>query len=469
MKILAALFLLVSSVAAPAGAQHLTARFFTSAGRPITGRQILFSPTASHLAFQTDIAVHFLHLESGHETKSYRLTPLAVAFTPKGYQLLALAERGTVLLPVVEGVAVNVPWQLPQGYLGVTFTQQAGKILVERMTPGGPAALSGQIRVGDEIVAVVADGTEKSVLGESIADVLKRLAGLAGTDATLRVVPHGEVDAKTVKLRRAGGVKQNNQVTFHPFVGKSSPHALLVRWQDCLVVVDAEQAAPISVIQPVDVKPFGLQTFSPDGKLLALTANRRNPVRGEPELMLEVHDVARQERILAAPVDARHIFAQKFLPDGKRIAFGLKDRILVYDIGRQAFVDPILIGFDPSRYQPKQKKENDEYFSPLNVDARLDYLRSDEPEPVEYPEQLLASFDISPDGKIVAVGSCHGELRLFSTTEDKKLAQIGDRTLDEVQVKPVAFSPDGKWLAYYLEGTLHWQTTADLLRDLASQ
>jgi hypothetical protein len=461
MKIVVALLLFVGSFAAPAWAQHFTARFFTSTGRPQDVRQVLFSPASTHLAVQADDGIHFLHVESGRETKSYRLAPLATAFTPKGYQLLAVAEQGTVLLPVVEGIAVDAPWQLPLGYLGVTFTQESGKILVERMAPGGPAALSGDIHVGDEIVAVVAVGKETSVLGESIPRVIERLAGLAGTSTTLRIVPRGELNPKNVTLRRAGGVKQNNQVTFQPFVARSSPQAVAVRWQDSLVVLDAQQAAPISVIQPVDIEPFGLQSFAPDGRLLAVTSHRRQKVRGEPELMLEVYDVARQARVAAVAVDTTNVYAQRFLPDGQRIAFGLKDRILVYDLRKQSFVDPILIGFDPSRYQAKSKSENDEAFSPLNLNARLDYLVEDEaPARVEYPEQLLASFDVSPDGKLVAVGSCHGELRVFSATEHKEHTKIGERTVDEAKVKPVAFSPDGQWLAYYLSGTLHWEATA---------
>jgi len=464
MRTLLVVLLVASGFAATASAQHFTARFFTATNYPQQAQRLIFSPTSSHLTVQVDDGIHFFHVATGRETKSYRITPLAMEFTPKGYQLLAVASQGTVFLPVDEGAAVDVPWQLPLGYLGITFTQQAGKILVERMEPGGPAALSGQIHVGDEIVAVVADGREISVLGDNVPQVIQRLVGLAGTYATLRVVPHGEVEAKSVRLRRVGGVKQNNHVAFQPFAAQAAPGALIVRWQECLVAIDPKTATAVSVIQSIDVGPFGFQSLSPNGQLLAVTSHRRNKVRGEPDLMLEVHDVVRQERIASAPVDAANIYGQRFLPDGHRIAFGLKDRILVYDAGRKAFVEPILIGFDPSRYQPQKKKENDEAFSPLNLNARLDYLVEDEePSRVEYPEQLLAAFDVSPDGKLVAVGSCHGEVRIFSTTEHKELAKIGERTVDETKVKPVAFSPDGQWLAYYLNGSLHWRKIASTL------
>lgn len=470
MKTRLVFLLIASEFVATAAAQHLTARFFNTAQYPQEVKRLLFSPTNDFLAVHASYTVHFLHVASGRETTSYRVDPLAMAFAPQGDQLLAAAEQRTFMLPVAGGMAVDAPWQLPLGYLGVTFTSDAGKLLVERLTPGGPAALSGDVHVGDEIVGIVVNGEERSVLGDAIPQLLERLSGLAGTYATLRIVPHGEVEAKTVRLRRAGGVKQNNQITFQPFAGQASPHALIVRWHNCLILVDAATATPTSVIQPMDIEPFGFQSLSPDGRLLAVTAHRHDKVRGEPELMLEIHDVVRQERVAAAPVDATNIYEQRFLADGQRVAFGLKDRILVYDLRQQAFVAPILIGFDPSRYQPKKTEENDEYFSPLNYNARLDHLdEGTGPARVEYPERLLASFDVSPDGKIVAVGSCHGELRIFSATEHKELHKIGERTFDEVLVKPVAFSPNGQWLAYYQNGTAHWQKTADLLGNSAAR
>lgn len=66
---------------------------------------------------------------------------------------------------------------------------------------------------------------------------------------------------------------------------------------------DAKEAVPISVIQLREINPFGavleragLESFSPDGKLLAVTGSRRNPPRDEPEFGLEVFDVVGQER-----------------------------------------------------------------------------------------------------------------------------------------------------------------------------
>ena len=453
--------------AAPAVGQQFTARFFADYGGAFKGERILFSPNSFYMAVLVDDhQTHIFHVDSGRETKKYAIQPVAMAFGAKGYRLLAVDEQHTVLLPVDEGLAVDAPWRLPAGYLGITFTQQAGKLLVESLAPGGPAAVSGQLHVGDELVALVTAGEEQSTLGWNIPSVIKQLAGLAGTHATLRIVPSGAAAAKNVTLRRAAGTKQNNQVQFQPWPTRSSPQSLVVRQQNALLVIDANEAAPISAIEPQEIEPFGFQTFSPDGKLLAITGHRRRPAPGEPKLGLEVFDVARQSRVLFAPVDATNLYEQRFSPDGKRILWGSKDRILVYDLERRALAAPILIGFDPSRYKPREKKDNDEYFSPLNLNARFDdQRRDDEPAVVEYPEQLLTAFDVSPDGKLVAVGSAHGELRVWSTSEHKELARIGERTQKFVDVKPVRFSPDGKWLAYYLEGTLHWQTVASILAD----
>ena len=182
--------------------------------------------------------------------------------------------------------------------------------------------------------------------------------------------------------------------------------------------------------------------------------------------------MARQERLVFAPVDATLILEQRFSPDGKRVLLGIKDRILVYDLDKRAFGPLIRIGFDPDRYS----KPAADKIPTWEVDSPAWQIAWAVTPPTtprrarnEYPEQLLASFDVSPDGKMVAVGSCHGELRLFSTSEHQELAKIGERTFEETLVKPVAFSPDGKWLAYYLQGTLHWQTVASVLADHGSR
>lgn len=464
-------FAVLCVLAATAAGQHHTARFANSTGYILQVERILFAPNSFYLAAAVDDgSLCLFHVDTGRELKKLALRPLAMAFNPKGYQLFAVGSERSALIPVDDRPAIDARWQLPYGYLGITFTQNAGKILVERMAPGGPAAASGQLHVGDEVVAVVVSGKDLSVIGRTISEVLQRLAGMAGTMATMRVVPQGGVEPTTIALRRANGVKQNGEIKFLPPRAYASPQSLVVRWEDALVVLDAQDGMPISSVQPVDIEPFGLQTFSPDGTLLAVTAHRLHQVRGEPELAVEIHDVARQQRIAFATIDATNILDQRFSPDGRRLLWGLKDRILVYDLAKRAMAAPVLIGFDPARYQPQPRRKASESGSPLTdvTDRLRGYSDESAAAPNEYPEQLLASFDVSPDGKLVAVGSCHGEVRLFSTSEHKELAKVGERTNEEVRVRPVAFSPDGKWLAYYLQGTLHWQTLAGVLRDHAS-
>jgi len=475
MKLSVGALLVAWTLAAPAAGQQLTARFFTNYGSPINGEQIVFSPSSTFMAVLVDDAqTHIFQVATGRETAKFPFHPTAMAFNAKSFQLLGAGDLHTLLMPSDDILPVNIPWRLPSGYLGVTFTQQAGKLLIEALAPGGPAAASGQIRVGDELVGIVVAGEEQSVLGWSIPSVIQKLVGLAGTGATLRIVPAGSAAAKTVTLRRVGGTKQNNQVQFQPWRARSSPQSVVLRYEGNLLVFDANEAVPISAIQPQEVSPFGMfadsngfVSFSPDGKLLAITADRRQAPRDEPELGLEVFDVARQQRLLFAPVDARKIQEQRFTADGKRIMWGDKDRILVYDVERHAFASPILIGFDPSLVKEK-KKDGDDFYSAMNLNARFDHWHQDESHGPEAPEQLLAAFDVSPDRKLVAVGSAHGELRVWSTSEHKELARIGERTQKSVDVKPVRFSPDGKWLAYYLEGTLHWQTVASVLADHSS-
>lgn len=480
MKLGVGALLVAWTVVAPAAGQQFTARFFTDTGRPFDGKQILFSPSSAFMAvLVADDRTHIYEVATGRETQNISFQPVAMAFAANSLGILAVAEQETKFVPVMGDLGLNVTWRPPQGYLGITFGQESGKILITALAAGGPAAQSGAIQLGDELVGLVVDGEEESVLGRTIPDVLIKLAGMPGSFATLRIISPGAVEPKQVKLRRVAGTKQANQITFRPSATRSAVCSLVVRYQHSLLVFDATEAELISAIQPQDVHPFGMfaksvgfLSLSPDGKLLAITAQRRQAPRDEPEFGLEVFDVARQERLLFAPIDARDIYQQCFTADGKRILWGVKDRILVYDLEKRAFAPPLLIGFDPSLYKPQSQKKNDEEFSPLNLGLRATNLNprmereaAEAAKRVEYPEQLLAACDISPDGKMVAVGSCRGELRLFATGDHKELAKIGERSLEESLVKPVKFSPDGKWLAYYKSGTLYWQSVSSILAE----
>ena len=73
-------------------------------------------------------------------------------------------------------------------------------------------------------------------------------------------------------------------------------------------------------------------------------------------------------------------------------------------------------------------------------------------EPKGSPQRLVACLTCS-SRNIVATGDLAGEVSLWELGSGKLLAKMP--CTEEKKVEMVRFSPDGKSLAYYVEGVLH--------------
>ena len=158
-----------------------------------------------------------------------------------------------------------------------------------------------------------------------------------------------------------------------------------------------------------------------------------------------------QERIHFAPVKTSAMCELRFSPDNAKVLLGGFDRILVYDVKQGEFAAPILVGFDPAAVKSAAPKEKGHI-----VDIRPDFgPPSATAAEIQSSERLVTSFDISPDSKRVAIGGLHGICSLWSTEAHQKLAEFGERSDKPDEIKQTTISPDGKWVAYFLAGTLH--------------
>ncbi|HAI58884.1 MAG TPA: tail-specific protease [Xanthomonadaceae bacterium] len=92
----------------------------------------------------------------------------------------------------------NMSMRLSLEGIGAVLQSQDDYIVVRTLVPGGPAALSGQISVGDRIVAVgQGDGPMVDVIGWRIDDVVRLVRGAKGTTVRLDTLPvAGGVDGE---------------------------------------------------------------------------------------------------------------------------------------------------------------------------------------------------------------------------------------------------------------------------------
>lgn len=456
-----------------ASGEHHTVRFFHSWGRARDIEDVAFSPDGKYLAVAVEGGpLTIIETSTGDIAREIKVAPFIITFSADGGHLLMIGERETALINVRSGSISNVNWRIPEGYVGCTFKEKSGKLVVESLWDGGPAATSAKIGKGDEIIAIISNGEEYELLGKSADDLVKPLAGPPGTSVTLRMIPKGTTVPVNIVLRRKGAIKNGEQYTFREFRGGQSAQTCFCVSGSNYVLLDANTGHLISVIRPIDCKLNGLNAVSPDGRHFVLAANLIDPSKGGSSgLALEVYDVATQERTHFATLDVQSINELRFTPDSGKVMIGDSDRIAVYDLHESGFAEPVLIGFDPHEAE-KQKTEEKPFRHPLFAPRSYDFDTSR----VQARESLLSSFDISADGTMVAVGSPYGQCSINSITGNKCLATIGARHENWEPAKETTISPDGRWVAFFVEGTLNIVSVPEMIpvpdsleTDLASQ
>ena len=100
----------------------------------------------------------------------------------------------------------NIVMNLSLAGIGATLQTDEDFCKIRELVPGGPAARSGKLKVGDRIVAVSqGSGKEATDLFDlPLAQAVDLIRGPKGTDVTLTIIPAGAAEGvrKTVTIRR---------------------------------------------------------------------------------------------------------------------------------------------------------------------------------------------------------------------------------------------------------------------------
>jgi carboxyl-terminal processing protease len=87
--------------------------------------------------------------------------------------------------------------------IGAQLRDVDGYCVIERLMPGGPAEMSGQLHPGDKIVAVAqGDGEPVDVVDMKLRRIVQQIRGEAGTEVRLTVIPAQSATRKVVSLVR---------------------------------------------------------------------------------------------------------------------------------------------------------------------------------------------------------------------------------------------------------------------------
>ena len=108
----------------------------------------------------------------------------------------------------------NIGMNLSLVGVGATLEADDGMCRIRELVPGGPAATSGKLKVGDRIVAVSQAGSHEAVdiVDLPLPQAVDLIRGPKGTDVTLTVIPAADrEDARKLVTIRRDEIKLNEQ------------------------------------------------------------------------------------------------------------------------------------------------------------------------------------------------------------------------------------------------------------------
>ncbi len=442
-------------VAAASGEEptpHYSFRYHTSSGSSENMQTLTFSPDSQQLAVSVSNHVDLIDLREGEILYEFRASPFSLSYTPDGKRLYMISIDQAVLLDVQSGVVIPSQYRPVTAGPGINIEEHNGKLLIKSMVRGSAADAGEGLHAGDEIVAFSEgrNGEMRRITGWSLKSATDALKGYAGTFVRLTVLPRGRYGSKyekTLTLRRttvagtnsAGGVAVNLQRTL--------PKPLA--W--CMVdgqheFRDASSGNPIAHLETIDVQNVGLYAISPDGTKFAVVARRKDREGNA----VEVFDLATQERLAFIPLSKSSFFDIAFAPDSNCVLVGTWDTIEICDTDKGEIVSQMTLG-----YQLPGKDDSNSSIGSIGhlmMNSVRAGIADGSSAGDRSPRQLVARFAVS-SRNIVAVGDPNGNIGLWDLTTGNHVQSIESENNEPVE--RVQFSPDGCWLAYYVDGTLH--------------
>ncbi len=450
----------VSSVFAGEGEPvHHSFRYHSSYGSPQTLHALTFSPDGRQLAISISDHVDFIDTQEGEILYQFRASPFSMRFTRDGQRLYMISTDEARLLEVKSGVVIPAQYMPVMGSLGIDLEERNGKLLIRSLLSGGSAEASDVLRSGDELVAF-GEGQNEPMLritGSKVKSISELMQGFVGTYARLTFLPRGKFGAKneqTVVLRRYAATGNGK--------GLAAPRRTTVPESLVWCIVgghwhefrDAASGHPVAHLETIDIHNIGLYALSPDQTKFAVVARKKE---GEGNAV-EVFDLATQSRLALIPLAKSSFYDIAFAADNNRVLVGTWDTVEIADTAESMVVSQMTLG-----YQLPQKTDSYQgsaSIGSLAMNSVRAGVASGLPSHDGSPQQLLAKLAVSTHN-VVAVGDMGGNIGLWDLNSGKHLKKI---TLEqEAAVADLQFSPDGKWLAYYVAATLHIEDVSDFV------
>ncbi|MFN0056419.1 MAG: hypothetical protein ACKV0T_30095 [Planctomycetales bacterium] len=443
------------------GGEHHTLRFaYGNAGNVATATCIAISPRSDELLFGTTFGkVQFIRVRDGEMLQFVNGTGESAAYSADASRALIKTERRWVLLELPARRETAVFDDYVPGMLGITLSQRNGKLLVTELIPDGPGAQSGKIQVGDEVTSYATGllGPKTSLIGISVKAATEQLIGLPNTTVRISLIPKGEEDETEVVLRRRGFHSRGTSGEFvdEPAQGRDNVVPAIV--QGGLAFASARTGRIFAGPTPETVIEDRQRAVSHDFKRYAILGPTKE---GSKKFALELFDLETMKRVNSAPFPLASFFALRFSPDGKLLFVASQVRVDAFDSQSGQFSHGYLL--DGRRSETIEDvnlvaSENKGSFNP-NASA-LQSAREQLAFGPDVPKPQARVMAVSRDFLATADDGGNAVLwRLDTGAEVKRFS-----TKERKRVEILEFTPDGRWLIFYRQGTLHIVEVADLV------
>lgn len=444
--------------------QHYTIR--------VEGRRELFStafsPDSQRLAVKNTKSLYLVNVPTGDLIKHQRLNAISVGFTITSHKLFVLMPNRCAHYDADTGERMaEKETRRPWGYVGTALEARNGKLLVNKLVPGSPAAKSGEIGVGDEIVGYANGQFEdiKSLVGASVDSAVGSIRGVRGSSVRIQYIPKGSIDEKVVLLQRSEHEQRGNDLVYLPFEKTPATAQTVFGWLPQEVELwncNRGRLIDLFELQHVKRPQAAIQVFD-EGKQLICIAPYRDP----PDSATSQIDAELARRRGKAKSRSRSIGDS--IEEELSLATGVRQLPKARYYGAE--IRDITTG--KTRHFPVET--SDRVFGQFNISGCSTIKSNGEAKLVLATARKIRFYDIqsgeklrefeadpnsdyitvnsmAASNKLVAAGNIKGKVRLL-THEGEFVREIENR--ETGQIESLKFSPDGKWLAYVVSSVLH--------------
>lgn len=438
------LFLLQSA----SGGEHHTLRFLYPESRNAKkGCSLAVSSDGKEVALCVEPGmVYFVRTADGEHVAEVKANPVVMNYSRDGSRVLMVEKYESFSVATKTRQRFPVTLEEKPGALGLRIAERNGKLVVERIFEGSPAAGCGKFAVGDEIVGAGEGkvGRMDNVIGFSLAKCLGRTKGPVNTFVRVQVLHKGNPQPETVLLQRKLSVnKPDGTAEFLPLtVPPIADNLVLFERDSHSTIVSAADGRFIGSLIPEDLEPGGPYAISPDQRWYAtLSRTRENPRK----FGIEIFDLTKLERTHSLPFDRNSYSTLAFSADNKELLVGTWEWIDVFDV-------------TTGKFQRSYRLDG-------KITTTFEPARQNQPRSIlDSPGQKVQSIAVSPT--LIAVSSALGTVELLDLETGASVKTFPLQAKEQIYrnrlVEFLSFSPDGRWLVFYVNGLLNIVDVTDI-------